>query len=188
MEVSDINIFGLLNEATYNAGNNGRWTDYADEKTGLSINIKGVVDKDGKDVAGDVYGQNMVPCNENGDVLTCTPIFVIPNQEYLTNEENTMELTFKMTVSRKRSGGLDPVPVVQRIVTASWAPNWSQGMSVNNVITLSFSDATGLDPIKFSAAIVPNPEGQDDDNDTWVNDVRDLDVKFESQAVPNTGN
>ena len=179
ISVSEVNINGLLNEATYNKGGNRRWMDYNDKLSEVALNVA----NDGK-----------VPCHvgsavnaTNAATVACDPIFVIPNQEYKNDneEDNVVNLTFKMTINRKNTvnGTTELIPVVQRTVTASWNPDWSQGKSVNNVITLSFQNATGLNPITFKAEILPT-DGADDDNDTWVNETGDLaGLNFSSQAV-----
>ena len=74
-----------------------------------------------------------------------------------------MRIEFDFDIQAPDTNG-NLMDVMGSHITATWQPNWIKGQSINNVITLSGS-ATGMDPIRFTASIVPD-EGAADDG--WV--------------------
>ena len=86
-------------------------------------------------------------------------VFMIPFQYQYAN----VRIEFDFDIQAPDTNG-NLMDVMGSHITATWQPNWIKGQSINNVITLSGS-ATGMDPIRFTASIVPD-EGAADDG--WV--------------------
>ncbi len=116
--------------------------------------------------------------NVTAEGLACDPIFVIP-YVYSTAD---VALEFDMNIT------YDGEPVLGRHIRANWKPIWVKGESLNNIINISLSDATGLQPIEFTASVVKNTEGEDADGDTWVDGTGGLDSIEFHPTVSTTGN
>lgn len=143
IDVKDIKLNGLYNKADY-SGANEMWTNHSENTTAVPLSAT----------------ETEIPSDK---ALECAPIFVIPNAYVQVDDKNPVQLIFTMVVSHMK--GTEKEPLLTRTVSASWVPNWEQGKSLNNVVNIEFANATGLEPIKFSASVVPV---QNPDNDGWV--------------------
>lgn len=163
IDVRDIKLNGLYNKADYD-GANLKWINHSENTTAVDLSASA----------------SEIPSDK---ALECSPIFVIPNAYVKVGDKNPVQLIFTMVVSYMN--GTKKEPLLTRTVAASWIPNWEQGKSLNNVINIKFADATGLEPIRFSASIVPE---QDPDNDGWEEANGGLTGITFAPSAPTTGN
>lgn len=150
IELSEVKLSGMINSADYN-GETHVWGNHKVFNDQVAVESLSSVD-----------GTNTVPDNtgvtdeKNKKYLEYTPIFVIPNKYA---EKNVVNLTFKMTVKYNAE------KILERDVIATWTPDWEQGKSMNNIVSINFEDASGLEPIRFSASVVGDSGAE---ADGWV--------------------
>ncbi|MCI9607006.1 MAG: fimbrillin family protein [Muribaculaceae bacterium] len=101
-------------------------------------------------------------------------VYMIPFQYQYAN----VRIEFDFDIQAPDTNG-NLMDVMGSHITATWQPNWIKGQSINNVITLTGS-ATGMDPIRFTASIVPDDGAADDG---WVPGTGNANFSFD-QSFP----
>lgn len=149
VKISNVKIVNYYNSANF-LGSTREWTSHtrvaeagSAPELPLTLPSGGVIQK---------------PVNGKAqrDVVTTDAVFMIP---YAYREANVIiEFDFDMQAPDSNGQLKD---VMGSHITATWQPNWLKGYSVNNVITLNGS-ATGMDPIRFTASIVPEQGAAED--------------------------
>lgn len=150
--ISKAYITGMYTKADYTS--NEVWMNLEQDGEVVNLKFKGGITEG--NVPEDVAGAEPLECNS---------IFVVPNKyEKPTgeNEKQKVSLVFTMQVKYK---GED---VLGRTVEATWTPDWEQGESLNNIVKIDFKDATGLQPIRFSASIATADPDVPTTSDGWV--------------------
>lgn len=163
IELSDVKLSGMINSADFNGGSR-KWENHVTNNTQVAVEALSTVGT-----------SNVVPDNtgvtdeNNKKYLEYTPIFVIPNT-YAA--KNVVNLTFKMTVKHETE------TILYRNVVATWVPKWEQGKSMNNIVSINFQSALGLEPIRFSAEVVGDENAE---ADGWLSDkggLTDKQIEF----------
>lgn len=154
IELSEVKLRGQYKTADFDSE---KWTNHSEESDNVSIDIDGE--------------SSLIP-SKDGEYLSCKPLFVIPNA-YADGTKHVV-LSFTMTIKYGTE------VILTRNVEATWTPDWKQGHSMNNKVTIKFQDATGLKPIEFTAEVV---KGENGEEDGWTESDGGLkDITFTPQA------
>ncbi|MDE5744412.1 MAG: fimbrillin family protein [Paramuribaculum sp.] len=149
VKISNVKVVNYYNSANF-LGSTREWTAHARVASAgeapelpLTLPSGGVI-------------QKPVGGKAQRDAVSTDAVFMIP-YSYL---DANVSLEFDFDMQAPDSNG-QLKDVMGSHITATWQPTWLKGYSVNNVITLNGS-ATGMDPIRFTASILPETGAAED--------------------------
>lgn len=127
VKISNVKISEFYNIADYNAGT-GNWSNFQMlEKPSINLTI-------------DENKNTMT--NKQGSNVETSEVFVIPNI-YPDNDYTKLHFTVDVTK--------DGATILNRSITAAWAPKWEKGRIYKYNINITGSSA-GIEPIVFSSS------------------------------------